>query len=52
MRFYISGVMSDDKLICFDQLKGNLVNKTRISRNHRMEVGNLLDRINRDLDKI
>lgn len=52
MRFYISGVSSDDDLRCFDQLKGNLVNKIRINRLHRMEVGNLVDKINEDLDKI
>lgn len=52
MRFYISGVMGDDELRCFDQLKGNLINKTRISRNHTEEVGKLLDKINEDLSKI
>lgn len=52
MRFYISGVSSDDDLRCFDQLKVNLVNKIRINRLHRMEVENLVDKINEDLDKI
>lgn len=52
MRFYISGVMGDDDLRCFDQIKGNIVNKTRISRNHTEEVAKLLHKINEDLNKI
>lgn len=52
MRFFISGVVSDDDLRCYDRLKGRCINELRIRRYNRKENMDLLDKINEDLNKI
>lgn len=52
MRFYILGSLNEDYLRCYDRANERSLSNVRISSSQRNQAERLIDKINKDLNKI